>query len=199
MATGCGHDTTAGSDASGDEAAGDAQTADSSAFDDATPDVAVDAADAGMTCDASHISVANRGCILGVFLDQTATKNLARLAQAAVDCWKFAGAHGNNNALCFALDTTSSPSTVAGADYDTWVCNTATAADFNGGAADLTVARDLSGCTFADPDNTTFKTDPLPTGSLGGYCIGFDNYSINVVVFDACAALDATNYPYTGL
>jgi hypothetical protein len=65
---------------------------------------------------------------------------------------------------------------------ETWVCDSATAADFGSVAADFTLIKDLVGCGFWSNSEITWKWNPLPAGTFLDACMWYR--PSNNILFD---------------
>jgi hypothetical protein len=113
-------------------------------------------------------------CATPLELPAGLTDNYRALAQAFVQCWYWYMDQGvTSDEMCYILDGTTATSSVGFDGMKSWVCDTATVADFDNTQADYDLARDLVGCGFWNNSEITWQWDPLPAGHSLEACMWY--------------------------
>jgi hypothetical protein len=133
-------------------------------------------------------------CATPLTLAATKSENYPLLAQAFVQCWYWYMDQGvTKDEMCYILDGSNQTQSVSFDEMKSWVCDTATVADFGGTQADYDLAKDLVGCGFWNNSEITWMWDPLPAGNFLDGCMWYR--PSNSVLFDDEDYLDyCTNF-----
>ena len=129
---------------------------------------------------------AGYSCVSTAVLDFDTSLATAQMAQWFANCYN---ASDSGPRLCGYLDTELLEAELTKNQVDDWVCDTATEADFEGGARDLNAAKGVMGCGTFDNEDIEWNVSVLP-GTIWEVCLwslpaagAFDEPS---VVVDAC-------------
>jgi hypothetical protein len=117
-------------------------------------------------------------------LEMAATKadNIKLLAQSFLQCWYwYMDGDVTKDEMCYIIDGSNQAQPVSFDDVSSWVCDTATSADFAAFSPDwaptpddaFTLVKDLVGCGFWNNSEITWKWDPLPASTFLDACMWY--------------------------